>query len=115
LAKFTGQSVPEIQETANLQILSLQKRLFPSGAFWQRLAGQGEGQGQTCTPPAAAKLSPKVFRGFGTDHNYETSEFLHNTGLALITSVLYHVIAAAILHSELLPAVSHGGTPIHRK
>jgi hypothetical protein len=42
LAKFTGQSVPEVQETANLQVLSLQKSLFSSAAFWQRLAGQGE-------------------------------------------------------------------------
>jgi hypothetical protein len=30
MAKFIGQSVPEIQETANLQILSLQKSLFSS-------------------------------------------------------------------------------------
>jgi hypothetical protein len=44
LAKFTGQSVPEVQETANPQVLSLQKSLFSSAAFWQRLAGQGEGQ-----------------------------------------------------------------------
>jgi len=44
LPKFTGQSVPEVQETANLQALSLQKSLFSSGAFWQRLAGQGDTQ-----------------------------------------------------------------------
>jgi arginine deiminase len=44
LAKFTGQSVPEVQETANLQILSLQKSLFSSAAFWQRLAGQDHQQ-----------------------------------------------------------------------
>jgi hypothetical protein len=44
LAKFAGQSVTETQETANLQILSLQESLFSSGAFWRRLAGQGETQ-----------------------------------------------------------------------
>jgi hypothetical protein len=35
-------AVLEIQETANLQILSFQKSLFSSGAFLQRLAGQGD-------------------------------------------------------------------------
>jgi hypothetical protein len=35
------------EETANPQILSLQKRLISSGALWPRLAGQGEGHAAT--------------------------------------------------------------------